>query len=106
MEGSSLRPAQLLWETVAAAGQEPGLVTGLQTVLLPELVWMQGAAEKRMISAEVPGSLGLVQRAAAGCKECGIASQLAPGFLQVNELQAEERFPGQKPHLEKCILSS
>lgn len=99
-------PAQLLLGTVAAAGREPGPVAGLQTGLLPELVWMQGAAEKGMESVEVPGSLGLVQRAAAGCKECGIASQLAPDFLQVNELQAEERFLGQKHHLGKYILSS
>lgn len=100
-------PAQLLLGTVvAAAGPEPGPVAGLQRGLLPELVWMQGAAGRGMESAEVPGSLGLVQRAAAGCKECGIASQLAPDFLQLNELQAEERFLGQKHHLGKYIPSS
>lgn len=50
-------PAQLLLGTVAAvAGPELGPVTGLQTVLLPELVKMRGVAGKEVVSAEVPGS--------------------------------------------------
>lgn len=38
------------------------------------------------VTVEVPGSLALVQRAVAGCKECGTVSQLAPGFLLESEL--------------------
>lgn len=98
MAGSSPGPAQLSWGTVAA-GPELGPVTGLRTVLLPELVKMRGVAGKEVVFAEVPGSLALVQRAVAGCKECGTVSHLAPGFLQASELWAEERFLGQKHHL-------
>lgn len=47
---------------------------------------MRGVAGKAVVFVEVPGSLALVQRAAAGCMECGTVSHLAPGFLQVSEL--------------------
>lgn len=57
------------------------------------------------MAVEVPGSLALGQRAVAGCKECGTVSQLAPGFLLESELQAEERFLGQKHQLGRCNLS-
>lgn len=90
---SSPGPARPLWGTAAAElGLEPA--PGLWAVLLAELVETQGAAGKAAVPAEVPGSLALVPRAAAGCKECGTVSQLAPGFLLERELQTAERKSG------------
>lgn len=103
--GSSPGPAQFSWGT-AAAGPELAPVTGLRTVLLPELVKMRGVAGKEVVFAEVPGTLALVQRAVAGCKECGTVSHLAPGFLQASELWVGGRFLGQKHHLGKCTPCS
>ena len=55
-------------------------------MLLAELAEVGGAAGKVAEAAEVPGSLALVRRAVAGCKDCGTVSQLAPGFLVESEL--------------------
>ena len=55
-------------------------------MLLAELVEVGGAAVKVAQALEIHGSLALVQRAVAGCKECGTVSQLAPGFLLESEL--------------------
>lgn len=103
MAGSSPGPAQLLLGTVAAAaGPVLGPVTGLLTVLLPELVEMRGVAGREVVFAELPGSSARVQRAAAGCKECGTVSHLAPDFLQASEPWAGGRFLGQKRLLGRC----
>lgn len=97
---SSPEPARRLWGTaVAELGLE--LAPGLWTVLLAE----PGAAGKAAVTAEGPGSLALARRAAAGCKECGTVSQLAPGFLLERELQTAQRFLGQRHQLGRCNLS-
>lgn len=96
-------PARPLWGTAAELRLEPA--PGLGTVPLAELVETRGAAGKVAVPAEVPGSLALVPRAAAGCKECGTVSQLAPGFLLEHELQTAESFLGQKHQLGRCNLS-
>lgn len=74
-------------------------------MLWAELVEVGGAAGKAAEAAAVPGSLALVRRAVAGCKECGTVSQLAPGFLLESELQAAERILAQKHQLGRCNLS-
>ena len=65
---------------VSSLGAKRSVLYGVLSAL--SYAETQGVAE----AAEVPGSLALVRRAVAGCKECGTVSQLAPGFLVESEL--------------------